>query len=84
MFDAKQWTKLADHYRQHNTTESLTAVRQYLDSVGMFMPSPRYQFRSEERSSWRFLDGRIHHDERSGITKYTNVYNHHFKYGYPT
>jgi hypothetical protein len=81
MFNVKKYLTLRDNYIRDNSQLALAEVQNYLDSENLFMPAPKYLYDDGDKTTWRFLVGKIVENEHRKKTGYRNVYNPHFRYG---
>ena len=59
--------------------ETTNNYSSYLDSMGLKMPSPRYKYDHQDKTTWKYLDS-IGGERNDGRFKITEVFNPEFKY----
>ncbi len=65
--------------------ESRTAMLKvcaYLDSVGMHMPKPKYVYDEADRTTWKYLNGKVKYDRAINKHRYRSLPNPSFIYGH--
>jgi len=60
--------------------KAVIEIQKYLDSVGLYMPRPRYRYIENDKSTHKFLDGRVTGSVEKKNLKYVNVLNPKFAY----
>lgn len=78
MFDAALYNELREDYINSGSKKALLAVRDYLDSVGYSMPSPKFLYQREKVETHKFLEDvpQVRTENRT----YQIILNPEFKY----
>lgn len=82
MFDMSTYLKLSNHYKESKSSYALYQLRKFLDYNGCSMPPSKYDYKDNDITTWKYLDGKVSYNETKKTYFYANILNPEFKYGH--